>query len=511
MLNDLRYALHLIAKDRWYSAVAVVALSLGIGVNATVFTLVDAVLIRGLPYKDSDRLYVLSSQRQNGQRDGVSAPDLADWRGQSRTFAALGAFDTNSVSVSDDRVAPENVSCGTLTANAFSIIAQRPLLGRDFTPADERAGAEPVVIIDAKLWKRRYAEDRGILGKTLRLDGKPATIIGVILTPRIAALPGAEAASFTTSVPPSGPWPHGIEIDGRTPRPDERLPEAAVVAIGPDFFRTVGVQLLRRRDFSDSDGMPVSETVIVSARFAAQRFPGEDPIGRRLRLAPWPGQAPPATPPVWRTIVGISPDIRHGNPQATDPPAAIYVPQRQDPPTFVTLLVRSHLDAGAVMNAVRGEVAALDPDQPVFTARTMKDMLARATWPYRVFGTLFAIFALIALAMPSVGLYAVMAYSVAQRTPEIGVRMALGAGARQVSWLVLRRGLVQTGVGLTLGLIAAFFLARVMRTLLVQIGPDDPVTFASITVVLCTVALCACLVPAHRATLVDPLVALRTE
>src|SRR5260221_1647625 len=127
MLRDLRYALHIIAKDRWYSAVAVVALSLGIGVNATVFTLVNAVLIRGLPYKDSARLYMLSSQRQNRDRGPVSGLDLDDWRSQAKTFEALGAFDPNNVNVSDDRFVPENVQSASISANAFAIIAQQPL------------------------------------------------------------------------------------------------------------------------------------------------------------------------------------------------------------------------------------------------------------------------------------------------------------------------------------------------------------------------------------------------
>jgi ABC-type antimicrobial peptide transport system permease subunit len=188
-----------------------------------------------------------------------------------------------------------------------------------------------------------------------------------------------------------------------------------------------------------------------------------------------------------------------------------YMPHRADAPPFTTLFVRSRLDAGAIMNAVRREVGAIDPDQPVFTAQTMDEMLAQNTWPYRVFGTLFAIFALIALVMSSVGLYAVMAYSVTQRTAEIGVRMALGAEGREVSWLILRRGLVQMAAGLAIGLVAAFFLAKVMRTLLVQISPSDPVTFASITLILSAVAIAACLVPARRATRVDPLVALRAE
>src|SRR4051812_2738894 len=147
MLRDVRYALHMIVKDRWYSAVAVIALSLGIGLNATVFTLVNAVLIRGLPYKDSGRLYMLSSQRQNRDRGGVSALDLADWRAQATSFEALGAFDNNNVNVSDDRFAPENVQSASVTANTFAILSQPPAAGRDFTADDERPGAERVVMI----------------------------------------------------------------------------------------------------------------------------------------------------------------------------------------------------------------------------------------------------------------------------------------------------------------------------------------------------------------------------
>jgi ABC-type antimicrobial peptide transport system permease subunit len=184
---------------------------------------------------------------------------------------------------------------------------------------------------------------------------------------------------------------------------------------------------------------------------------------------------------------------------------------RQNPPSNISLLVRTRLDAGKVMNAVRAELASIDPDQPVLQAQTLEQMLAQQTWPYRVFGSLFAIFAVIALVMSAVGLYAVMAYSVTQRTAEIGVRMALGANGGQVSWLILRRGLIQMGLGLALGLAGAFGLSSVMQSLLVQITPRDPATFASITVILLVVALAACVFPARRATRVDPLVALRVE
>jgi putative ABC transport system permease protein len=163
------------------------------------------------------------------------------------------------------------------------------------------------------------------------------------------------------------------------------------------------------------------------------------------------------------------------------------------------------------MNAVRAQVQDLDPDQPVFAIQTYDAMLKQQMWPYRVFGSLFTIFAVIALVMSAVGLYSVMAYSVTQRTAELGVRMALGANASNIIWLVFRRGLWQTGLGLGLGLAAAFGVSRVLETLLVDVSATDPITFGTITVLLTSVAVAACLIPARRATRVDPLVALRAD
>ena len=156
----------------------------------------------------------------------------------------------------------------------------------------------------------------------------------------------------------------------------------------------------------------------------------------------------------------------------------VYLPYRQETPAAVSLLVRSRLPAASVLDAVRREVQALDRDQPVFSARTLDEVLSDTQWPTRVFGALFAVFAAIAVALSSLGLYAVMAYSVSQRTQEIGLRMAVGAGARQVWWLVLRRGLLQLALGLAIGLAGALALSQVLRRMLVGISPADPLTFA---------------------------------
>ncbi|HJR59828.1 MAG TPA: ABC transporter permease [Vicinamibacterales bacterium] len=330
------------------------------------------------------------------------------------------------------------------------------------------------------------------------------------LAPKLSAIAGTEAVAIATSLPGFGAGRRRMEIDGRPlPTKWEDRPEVGATIVSPAFFRATGIQLIRGRGFSETDGAPGSEVLVVDDRFAAQHFPGEDPIGRRVKF-PQRDPAAGQPPPVWRTIVGISRTIEDlPEPGGTQPAGSVYIPYRQEPPGSAGLLVRSRLDPVAIMNAVRREVQSVDPDQPVFTVQTVDEMISRATWPYRVFGSLFAIFALIALVLSAVGLYAVMSYSVTQRTPEIGVRMALGAGRRQVSWLVMRRGLMQLGIGLALGLAGAYGLSQVLTELLTGVTPTDPLTFASITVLLIVVAGAACVIPAYRASRLDPLVALR--
>jgi putative ABC transport system permease protein len=807
VLRDVRLAFRLIGKEPAFSTAVIVVLALGIGINALGFTIVNAAFLRGLPFPDAGRIYMLSWLTRGGDTATVSHAELEDWRSQIRTFSALAAFTSDPVNISDDRTWPEEVRGARLTANAFAVLQQQPLFGRAFAPGDDRRGADPVAIIGYNLWRDRYGSDPDVLGKLVRVNGNAATIVGVMaermsfpdnndlwipliptdaeagrgwgsrplgvfgrleagvgraaaqaelnhvaqqlvaahpeaskdlvgiemetftehfvggmarvmflvvmgavgfvlliacanvanlllsrssyrereialrmalgatrarvvwqlllesvvlgvigggvgmllaiagarmfdaavqdpgkpywivftvdyvvlayvsaicvltaivaglapalqlsrrtnhdvlkeggrgsvgnrrvrwmsatmvvteltltvvlltgaglmirsfiklsasdigfdtgglmamrmqlpvskyatadarqaffdrLGPRVASIAGVESMALTTSVPPFNSREQMLEIEGRPPDPDARPDYVATISVSPSFFDVLDLTLLRGRGLQETDGTPGNETAIVNEQLVRQYFADQDPIGTRIRFRERNTPAPSA----WRTIVGVSPSLRHGPMVEVEMDPAVYMPYRQSPPTAVSLLLRSQLPPGSVMDAVRREVTAIDADQPVFTLQTLEQMVSESRWPLRVFGTLFAVFAAIALVLSSVGLYAVMAYSVTQRTQEIGVRMAVGAGRLQVSWLILKRGLFQLAIGLTLGLAGALALSRVIRGMLVEISPSDPITFAAITTLLTVVSILACLLPAQRAMRVDPVEALRAD
>jgi putative ABC transport system permease protein len=244
--------------------------------------------------------------------------------------------------------------------------------------------------------------------------------------------------------------------------------------------------------------------VIVNERFAAQYWPGEDPLGKRIAF----DEDGP-----WLMVVGVSAPILQVVPDSiqrgADP--TVYVPYRQQPTLGLNIIVGSRISRETITNALREEVRNIDPDIPVFDVMTYQDLLARSNAGRRILGALFSLFALIALVLSAVGIYAVTAYSVSQRTQEVGVRMALGARGPDILWLVLRQGLRQLAAGLPLGLLGAFALSRLLANELFQITATDPATFISISFMLIVVVVLACMVPAHRASRVNTMDALRTE
>jgi predicted permease len=814
--QDVQFATRLLLKDKWFTLVAVTALALGIGVNAAVFTFVNAVLIRGLPFDEPDRILALGSYDPVRNRDmGVSYLDFQDWRAASSTFASLAAQTGATMNVSDEGRAPERFSGSLVTANAFRLIGQTPLLGRDFLPDEDRPGAAAVVILGNGVWKNRYGGDPSVIGRTVRINDVPSVVVGImpdgfkfpqnadlwqplaslagldkqprnsrglevfgrlapgasheqaraemlaigdrlsrdypetnrnvqpkvqtfnervnggpirvvflslmgavafvlliacanvanlllarsahrarevsvrvslgasrarivrqllvesvllaivagilglalstigirlfdaatqdvgrpywiqftmdglvfaycaaiclgtgivfglapalhvaktdvnevlkeggrsgsagirarrwtsslivaeialtlvllagagfmmrnfltlyrldlgIDTARLVVMslalperkyPGTEQrlgffqrlderlqangqfkrVAVASNVPMQGGFLRRLAIEGRPLADGEQPPMVTMLTVDPRYFDTIGLRLVRGRSLTDADGAPGQESAVINTRFAQRHFGAEDPIGQRIELSvdQAGGPAPPGVPTsLTATIVGIVPNVRQRNLQDRETDPVAYLPFRADPRAFVTLLARSEGDPTGLTPLLREEVRAIDPDLPLFNIRTMDQALAQQRWPFRVFGTMFAVFAFIALTLSAVGLYAVTAYSVTQRTQEVGVRMALGAESSQVMWLFLKRAFGHLVIGLTIGIAGAFGVGRVFgqTQLLVQTSERDPATLGSVSVLLAVVAAAACLWPARRATRLDPVIALRRE
>jgi putative ABC transport system permease protein len=804
LLQDLRYACRLLLKDPWFTLVAALALGLGIGLNTTIFTFVNAVLIRGLPFDHSEELLYLNSRSvATGDDRSVSFLDFEDWRTETRAFQGLAVLDPGTMNISEAGRPAERFSGANVSANAFKLLRQQPLLGRDFAEGEDRPEAAPVVILGYSVWKNRYASDPAILGRTIRVNDVATLVIGVMpegmrfptngdlwrpfvakddqltkrdvrslgvfgrlapgasrstaqaeisgiaarlrsqypdtnkdtdaalmtfnerfnggpirtvflalmgavafvlliacanvanlllarsskrarevavrfalgasrarvvrqlliestllaclggllglvlsyvgvrlfdaavadvgkpywirftmdyavfgfmalvclvtgvlfglapalqvsrtnvndilkeggrgsassvkgrrltsamvvaeltltlvllmgaglmvrsffklysmelgvesshvlkmrtqlaaeryptpekrqqfydtLISRLGSMPGVTAVATATRLPLQGGDGRQIEFEGR-PAPDPKsAPRAAFVLVSPSYFNALSIPLRRGRLFREQDGMTGSETVVVSEQFVARFLPGEEPLGKRFRNRP---DAERKDPNPWLTIVGVVPTVRQANPQSADPDPVAYQPFRQRTPAGTAVIVRAAGSPAAITTMVREAVREVDQDQPMFDVRTLDEELAMQQWPYRVFGSMFGIFAVIALVLSAVGIYAVTSYAVTQRTSEIGVRMALGAQPKQVSWLILKGGCIQLGIGLALGLLGGWGVTFVMKSLVVQISPTDPLTFAGITAILSAVTLAACIIPARRAMRLDPLQAL---
>lgn len=812
--QDVRFAARLLVKDRSFTVTAVIALALGISATNTVFTVVNAALLRDLPFDAPDKIVSLGTRDTRtrpvpgpqGYR-GISYLEFQDWRDATRTFSGLAAYNDATMNVSDEGRTPERFRGTYISANGFRLTGQKPLLGRDFLPEDDRPGAPPVVILGDGIWRNRYGGDPTVIGRVVRVNGVPSTVIGIMpagfqfpitselwqplallsgvvtqprdartlsmfgrladgvrieqaqaelntiaarltrsypdtntaiqptITPyverhiapqlvlvfvalmgavgcvlliactnvanlllarstqrwgeisirlslgatrwrivrqllvesvllaivagvvgwglsvvgvrlfsllvesfgakpywirftmdapvfaflaavclgtgvlfglapalhiskpnlneflregtrggfsgmrarrwtgalviaelaltlvllagagsflrsflelyrvdpgvetsglmrmqlvlaqakyptpgqqaafyqqletRLNVVPGISAATLASALPLGGGFVRELSIEGRPPTAGESLPAVSMLTVGTRYFDTLGLRLLRGRAFLSDDGVVGREAAIVNERFVAMYFADVDPLGRRIRLTT--ANARGATPS-WVTIVGISPTIRQRSGSQPDQDPVVYLPYQAQPLPFATLIVRSSFEPGATASRLREEVRVLDPDLPLFDIMTVDEWLAFLRSPQRVFGTLFAVFAGIALALAAVGLYGVTAYSVAQRTQEIGVRMALGAQARQVCWLVMRRAVVRLAIGLGIGLAGALGVGNFLAGVAWAGGPD-PVTMMSITALLILVALAASFAPARRATRLNPVVALRTE
>ena len=779
ILQDLRYAFRRLIKDRRFTLAAVAALALGIGATSAVFTIVNAVLLRSLPFDEPDRVMWVGTRDGQSREFGVSSPDYEDWRRATRTFSGISIIFMNPMNVSADDRAPDRYDGVFISANGFALIGARAAIGRGFIEEDDRPGAPSVMLLSHTVWQSRYGGDQSVIGRTVRVNSEPSTIVGVMppgmqfpfntqVWLPMSQMPAAQVrggrqgrmmmgygrladgmtieqartemtgitAQLAKDYPDSNKditatvTPFSEQVIGNQirvlfwslmgavafvlliacanvanlllARASDRSREIAVrVSIGATRWRIVkqllvesvllafvagvaglglayfGVRVVRRehpghrqtvldavhdgprrlrilrggvpahrhrvrpgagdlrvadeRQRSDEgwrtlwigrlprpaldDGPhrgradvdrraalgrgahdaelsePLSHghrrrhvaagghaadfsfafvrddriagALPAAARRAAHRhqrhrgrehdelpavsrrvpspsrdrgppelgaaacrvdggdrvevlrcarrapaarprlcrhrrrarprgddhqpaagrhvFSGEDPIGRRIRLIN-DGNMPGAPKFYGATVVGIAPIIRQRGFER-DPDPVVYITHAQNfgMQMAASLIVRARSDPAAVTALLRQEVTAMDPDVPVTNIRTMEEILARSRWPQRTFGTMFLAFAVIAMVLAAVGLYSVTSYSVSQRTQEIGIRMALGAEEKQVRWLILRRGMVQLGVGLVLGLAGAVGTGRLLQGMLVGTGSADPLTLISIS------------------------------
>lgn len=429
--NDVRLAARTLLRDRAFAVAALFALALGIAANATVFTIVNAVFFRDLPFADPDRIVAIETRRtgQGRETDNVSYPDLADLRSTARLFDGIAGVIPTTMNVADEEHGAERYSGAYISADAFDLLGHRPALGRNFQPADDQPGAAPVVILGYDIWQRRYAGAPTALGRMIRVNGVVATIIGVM--PPAFAFPQVAAL-----------W----------------LPLAQ--AAGP---------AMQQRD---------ARTIEAFGR-------------RRAGVTNEQAQAD-----VERVLQGL---------------ARLYRPYGTDPLPFTTIIARAGQDIGAVVATLRAAVQTVDPNLPLFAASRLSDVVQDEFVIMRVIVSMLSVFAVAAVSLAAIGLYAVTAYAAWRRTREIGVRIALGARAADVWWLVTRRAATQLGLGLLLGLAGAGAIGVVLESVFSSVdGPHVP-TLAAVAVLMLLVGFSATWNPAYRAMRTNPVDALRVE
>ena len=339
-----------------------------------------------------------------------------------------------------------------------------------------------------------------------------ASFYGELLD-RVRALPGVNGAAVVSTLPLGGRVTKlSAEVENHTPSSGEPLPLFWENMVSPDYFQVMNIPLLSGRTFTGADASATPPVIIVTAATARRYWPGENPIGKHIK---------PAHEDNWYTVVGVvfdvrGYDLRRNVPEWMD--GAVYVPygsyaqgEGGRPPVQMTLTVRTSTDQSQTANLLRSTVSSLNPEVPVTEVRPMGSFLSDAVSTPRSTTALFVAFAALALALGVTGTYGVLSYFVAQRTREIGIRIALGAQRSSVLGLVLLEGAKMSGLGIVIGIVAALALTRLMQSLLYGVGTSDPLTFLGVVIVIAAVTLLACYVPARRAMRVDPMVALRYE
>ncbi|HEV3470215.1 MAG TPA: ABC transporter permease [Pyrinomonadaceae bacterium] len=466
----------------WWGIGALVAISprdlvnlQGVGINLTVLgwtlglSLLTGVIFGIAPALEATRLNLNDALKEGGKGSGGQG---------ARAGRLRGAFVVAEVAL------------------ALVLLVSAGLLVKSFArlqKIDTGFETENVLTMVVRLPDAKYREDPQVVNFFRQA------------TERVRALPGVREAGVVNFLPLYGGLGSatGFTIEGRPAPPPGEEPGTNVRVADAGYFRAMGIPLLRGRAFTDVEASEPKRVVVISESLARQHFPGEDPLGKRISVAMFDQPTP-------TEIVGVVGDVRYDS-LTDEAEPTVYFAHPDLTYSFMTLVVRTAGDPAAMAPAVRREVSAIDPDQPVSDVRTMRQVMAETVGRARFNTLLFGLFAGLATLLAAVGIFGVMNYSVTLRTRELGLRMALGAQPGRVLLLVLRQGLTLTLIGVGLGLAGALALTRVMSSLLYGVDAADPATYAAIVLLLAAVSAVACYIPARRATRIDPLTALRYE
>jgi putative ABC transport system permease protein len=344
------------------------------------------------------------------------------------------------------------------------------------------------------------------------------------LLQRVKQLPGVEAAGLTVGLPMNGGIESGFAVEGQEPTDRASAVVAVNLSVSPGYFRAMDIPLVEGRYFDEHDREGSERVAIVDEMFAKRYFPNESAVGKRLRMGTGIGVDPAQLPP-WLKIVGVVKHVKHYGPDeegrvelfrpfnqfAILPDSPMLKGQPLNFPRSMSLAVRANADPAALTSSIRGAVREIDPDLPVSFVQTMNEIVAQTISPQKFATWMLGLFAAVALLLAALGIYGVMAYSVTQRTHEIGIRMALGAKRADVLRMILGQGMRLTLIGVGVGIVGAFAVTRALSTMLFGVKATDPITYGGVAILLAAVALVSCLLPARRATKVDPMIALRYE
>ena len=376
------------------------------------------------------------------------------------------------------------------------LLAGAGLLFRSFLQLQNvDAGFTPQQVLTARLTPS---------GENFRTDPDYVNYFNNVMT-RVSAIPGVREVGMINTLPLSKGPTLRFRIEGQPPTTVDKWPASNFRSVSPNYFHTMNIPVVQGRPFDDRDN-DQSRTIIINQAIAQRDFGGENPVGKRVGF----GNADGKGQPVWFEIVGVTANVRSLELKEEAEPE-LYFSSLQSPFESMSLVIRSTVDPTSLIAAVRSAVTEIDKTVPITQIETMDRIVTESVMQPRFNMVLLILFSSIALLLSAAGIYGVTAYSVTQRTHEVGIRLALGAQLGDVLRLILKQGLAVIAVGIVIGLIAAFALTRLLRTLLFGVSATDPLTFIAISLLLAFVALVACYVPARRATKVDPLVALRYE